>query len=78
MRSALRFIVDSYFDEDFLLAIFRGVFAGDFFAAFFVAFFAVLAGGLDFCLAMISERRVLAFSSSAWWDAERFLPARLM
>jgi len=67
-----------YVVEDFLLGAFWRVFEGDFFAAFLVVFFPVLAGDLDFCLAMISERSVLAFSSSAWRDAERFLPARLM
>ncbi|WP_433983505.1 hypothetical protein RBB78_20520 [Tunturiibacter empetritectus] len=53
-----------------------------FFAVFFGAFFAAdfVAGFSDsgFVLAMISERRVLAFSSSAWRSCDRFLPARLM
>jgi hypothetical protein len=65
MRFVVGFGVDCYFVEDFLLGAFWRVFDGDFFAAFLVAFFAGLAGDLDFCFAMMSERRVLAFSSSA-------------
>ena len=70
---------DCYFVEDFLIADFLSVFALDFFfAAFFVAFLPAGEVVLAFCLVMIPERSVLAFSSSAWRDLERFLPARLM
>src|ERR1700761_6013797 len=79
-RPGMRFLLD------YLAALLEAFFAGAFFAAFFgalaAAFFVAVFFAADFvagfCFAMMSERRVLAFSSTAWRVLGRFLPARLM